>query len=252
MTEPNLFNQDDNDNTPLDPAKNYFEELVGEGKKFKTPEDLAKGKYLADSYVNTLEHRLDAAREQIETLLNESKARPRLEELLDRLATQQQPTSSRTEPETNEDTNRPNLTPEDIESLVANTIAKRDATNREQENYDTVLAKVRERYGNGYKEVLKSQAEQLGMTDEEVNLMARKNPKLFAQTFDLNTQPSRDIFQSPPTSNRRPDTFTPRTEKRNWAYYEKLRKANPRAWLDPKTAVQMDKDAQEQGQDFYR
>lgn len=253
MTEQNLFNQPDDDNLQIDPNKNYLEELVGEDKKFKTPEDLAKGKFMSDSYINTLERRLDAIREDYTRILEESKARPKLEELIDRLAQQSQQPSSRTEPDTNEDNNnRPAIpTLEQIESLVSNSVAKLDSTRREQENYNSVLGKVRERYGNGYKEVLKTQAEQLGLSDEEVNQMARRNPNLFFKTFDINTQQSTDNFQSPPISQMRRDNFLPRTEKRTLSYYKKMMKEKPMLYLDPKIAIQMDRDSQELGSAFF-
>jgi hypothetical protein len=31
--------------------------------------------------------------------------------------------------------------------------------------------------------------------------------------------------------------------KRTWAYYQELKKTNPKLYLDPKISVQMDKDA---------
>jgi hypothetical protein len=57
----NLLDQSNSQPT-LDENKNYYEELVGEGKKFKDEKELAKGKWIADEYVKTLERSLDEMR----------------------------------------------------------------------------------------------------------------------------------------------------------------------------------------------
>ena len=38
----------------VDPNKNYLTELVGDGKKFKTQEELARGKYESDLYLSLI------------------------------------------------------------------------------------------------------------------------------------------------------------------------------------------------------
>jgi hypothetical protein len=58
-------------------------------------------------------------------------------------------------------------------------------------------------------------------------------------------------FQAPPQSQRRSDSFSPQVTKRNWAYYEKMRSENGNLYYDPKTQVQMHKDAQELKDAFY-
>src|SRR4029450_8159059 len=63
----------------VDPNKNYLEELVGEGKKFKTPEDLARGKAESDSFIERLQKELHGLR-------NELKSRLQLEEVVDRIS----------------------------------------------------------------------------------------------------------------------------------------------------------------------
>lgn len=252
MTSNNLFEQTEDDQIPFDENKDYLDELVGEGKKFKDVSDLAKGKAYSDSYINTLILQRDEMRNEYKKLLEESKSRARLEELLTKIEEKDQQLSSREKEipmNSNEDKQQPAFDPNQLESLIDSKIQQRELTKKEQENYNTVRDRLQERFGKNYGDVLKEQAESLGLSDEEINLMARKNPNLFFKTFDLTT-PQKQDFQSPPRSEQR-SSLAPKTEKRNWNYYLKLKEKDPMAWFDPKIAVQMDKDLQAMGQDFY-
>jgi len=60
----------------------------------------------------------------------------------------------------------------------------------------------------------------------------------------LDTPVQRENFQSPPRSDNRTGSFTPQGPKeRTWAYYQELKKTNPKVYYDPKTQVQMHHDA---------
>lgn len=249
MTE-NLLDQNA-DNAEIDPAKNYLEILVGENAKFKTNEDLARGKFQSDHYIKTLEGRLDAISGEYKKVLEERNAMPKLQELIDKL--DQQNLHSRENPNSNEDPNRQQtLNPDQLESLVSSKFEQLKQTDKETQNYDQVKSKLSERFGSNYKSVLKEQSQALGLSDDEVNAMARKNPSLFYKTFDLNAPVNDNNFQTPPKSNVRNTTFAPRqVEKRTQSYYNKLLKENPRAYLDPKIAIQMDNDSQALGAEFF-
>src|SRR6478752_10635011 len=77
----------DNTNQPdpvqIDPNKNYLEELVGEGRKFKSPEELARGKAESDLYIEHMKGRMDELRQDYTKLHNEYNAGPKLKETLD-------------------------------------------------------------------------------------------------------------------------------------------------------------------------
>lgn len=247
MTE-NLL-EDQNEDLQLDPEKNYLSELVGEGKKFKTEEDLAKGKFASDHYIQTLERRLDTMRSDYLKVLEERNAAPKLQELIDRLDQTQQLTS-RENPESKEDI-KPAYDPKEVESLVSHKYQEFKKQETEQANFAKVENKAREVLGNNFKTLLKDKSQALGLTDEEVNSMARRNPDLFFKTFDLNGQ-SVDNFQAPPRTERRSTTFAPKgPQKRTMSYYDDLRRKDPRAWLDPKIAIQMEKDSQALGEAFF-
>ncbi len=248
MTE-NLLDADDNSAPLIDPNKNYLEELVGEGKKFKTPEELALGKARSDLYIRDLERQKDELRADYERLHDEYKTGPKLQEILDQL-TEQRLASSES-PQANEVIeNQPAYDPKQIESLVSSKISEYEMTKKQQENFNVVKGKLQERYGDSYHNVLKEQINRLGLTDEDVNTLAKKSPDAFFRLVGLDQPVSKDNFQAPPRSNQRSDNFSPTSSKRTWAYYQKMRTESPKVYNDPKTQVQMHKDYIELGTAF--
>ncbi len=247
MTNGNLLDMSTDDPIQVDPNKNYLEEYVGEGKKFKTVEDLAKGKYMSDTYIPILEKNLDEMKSDYLKLRDESVAGATLQEKIDKLLELQQLTSNK-QPQVNEVKEQSPFDPKQVESLVSSQIQKHDLLKKEETNYSVVMGKLQEKLGTQYKSILKTQAVNLGLTDDMVNAMARTNPKLFFKTFDLDQPKQTENFQSPPTSNKRSTDFSPSTgEKRTWAWYMGEKKKNPNLLLDKNIRIQMDKDAQELG-----
>jgi len=58
----NLLNQDPPAEPLFDPNKNYYEDLVGQDKKFKDNETLAKAKVQSDIFIKHLERQQDELR----------------------------------------------------------------------------------------------------------------------------------------------------------------------------------------------
>jgi hypothetical protein len=237
------------DDTQIDPSTNYLEELVGDGKKFKSVEDLAKGKYLADIHATNLERRLDEMREDYKKVSEEAKAAKRMEELLDRLDSTNTNLTSRDTTPSNED-NKTAFNPEQLDSILTSKLSQMKEQERSEQNFRTVMEKVKEQYGTNYANALKDQAKDLDMSEDEINSLARRNPKAFFRTFGIGEERSTETFQAPPQSSRQ-STFAPRIPKRTYSYYQNLRRENPNLYYDSKIAVQMDKDAQALGEDFF-
>jgi hypothetical protein len=241
----------DVDNTPqIDESKDYFQELVGDGRKFKTPQDLAKAKLNSDHYIKTLEMQKDELRNDYLKLRQDYEARAKLEELIDQLGkkTQLPPTSDYTPPA---NVDKPGIDSAKIESLVSSKIQEHEASKKQTENFQTVKEKLKERYGANYASSLKEQIEDLGITEEFANNLARSNPAVFFRTFGLDAPSQQQNFQTPPRSTRISDNFnTKGTQQRTWQYYQDLKAKNPKLYYDPKIAVQMEKDIQTLGERF--
>lgn len=235
---------DGGDKTPeLDETKNYLEELVGEGKKFKTPEDLAKGKYLADRYVEDLIRQREDLKADYLKMRDENVTRAKLEDLLTRLENSAAPKA--------EETEKPIPPPFDskqLDSLITSRIQTYESEKRGEDNFNIVKKRLADTLGPNYQSVLKNRIDELRLDVADVDAMARKSPNAVFRMLELDAK-STEGYQAPPR-NQRADVFTPTSEKRTWSYYQKLKAKQPRLYLDPKTQVQMHKDHAALGDEF--
>lgn len=237
------------DPVQFDENKNYLEELVGDGKKFRDYESLAKGKAYADMMIEHMKAEQAAIRNDYNALREQYNAREKLEDLVEKFSAQQH--SSNDEPQVNDVRNNPQFDINQIKELVRNEALQLTAQQKEEQNFNEVKSKLTERFGNNYPNVVKQQIDDIGMTSEEFNDLARRKPKLLYKALGLDQERKTENFQAPPQSQRRADSFSPQVTKRNWAYYEKLRTDKPDLYYDPKTQVQLHKDAIEQRDAFY-
>lgn len=243
----NLFEQA-NDQLPIDDSKNYLEELVGEGKKFQSHEDLARGKYEADQYIEILKKRQDELRADYLKLRDENASKAKLEDLIKQMENQRLASSESTQ--ANEDTKKPAFDPAELDALMSNKIQQHELQRKESDNLNSVMSKLKEQYGSNYVSVLQTKTEELGLSKDDVNTLARKSPKAFFNTLGLGQQ-QQESFSAPPRSAQRNDNFAPRgAQKRTWSYYQDMKRKDPAAWLNPKIAVQMQQDAIDLGEAF--
>jgi hypothetical protein len=231
---------------PTDP--NYLEELVGDNKKFKSAEELAKGKYIADNYIQTLESQLDQLRSDYIKLNEEQSAKAGLQELIDKMNSQKPVTPDITKvPDV-----KPTIDPKQIEDLIDSRMSQREQARRESENVNLVKNKLQEKWGKEYHNSLQQRISDIDLTSDQFNQMAKNNPKTLIKLLELDSQqqvPSRDPF-APPRSHIRSDNFKPKTETRDWAWYQDLKVKDPKKYYSPATNVQMHKDALELGAAF--
>lgn len=233
-----LFTPDQtNDQIPENP----LEALVGDGKKFRSVEELAKAKWESDNYIKTLEQGRDQLREDYLKALEAAQAGPQVKELLDQLKQNNNPPAINPPPS---DVTAPKLDPKDLEDLVSKKLSEYEATKKAQENYNSVESKLKEVYGNNYREVFQQKVREMGLSMDWAKDTAINYPQVLYKTLGIDAAPQGQ-FQAPPTSRQRTDNFAPQTNKRDWDYYEKLRVSNPKSYWDPKTQVQLHQDSRE-------
>jgi hypothetical protein len=100
----------------FDETKNYLEELVGDGKKFRDYESLAKGKAYADAMIEHMKAEQAAMRNDYQSLNSKYNAREKLEDLVEKFSTQQH--SSNDEPQVKDVNNNPQFDLNQIKELV--------------------------------------------------------------------------------------------------------------------------------------
>lgn len=238
------------DQFTIDPNTDYLQELVGENKKFKDVQSLAKGKAESDAYIKMMERRLDESNNDYLNLKGEYQAKASLAELLDQYKNQRTQNDDINPPVIDVNERQPNsIDPKQIESLVSSKIQEHEMTRKHQENFELVRRKAEEHYGPDYKRILNQQVNDLGMTPEQLDNLARTTPTAAIRALGLEVQ-TREDFQPPVRSNQR-SSFTPKgTEKRTWTWYQNLKRTNPELYKDSKTTVQMHKDAIALGDEF--
>jgi hypothetical protein len=227
----------------VDDNTDYYSLLVGENAKFKNEKDLAKGKYIADQYVQTLESQMDSLRKDYLKEKEQNVARAKLEDLLDRLE-KRQTESPNAQPTVVEQTKTPSIKKEEIDSLIDTRIQERETTRKQTENFNFVKQKLTEKYGSNYTNHLANLMAELDVSEDYLNQTARTNPKLILKTLGVDdVSPNRDPYKTTPKSAVNSTNFKPNVEVRNWDYYMKMKETNPKQYYSPATNVQMHKDA---------
>lgn len=234
---------DDQITTAIDPAKNYVEELVGEGKKFKDFEALARSKIESDAFIERLKNEQKGLREELSQ-------RQKVTELLDRLNSNvppQVPPTRRDEP----DTERvETLSPEKIDQLINQQLMQREQNNQSKNNMDLVRQELIKQYGDTYQSILKQKTEELGMTKEQMMQMITSSPKA-ALALVMGGQVHTLSPTAPPQTRINTQLTSSRSGVRNESYYKEMRKRDPVNFWSPKTQTQLHKDALAQGESFF-
>lgn len=236
------------DQTKVPDTRNYLSELVGPGLKFKDVNELAKGKVFSDEHISELTARMDKQRAEYMELYEKANKRASFEDLVNQMK------DSKANPNMNLDTPVPKDLPRqdsiNIEDQVALAVARLEQQKTQFQNFNQVVSKLKEKWGDNYSQNLNAHAANLGLSQDYVNQLASTHPQVFYKTFGLEEQPVRNPYQSAPRSDVT-STFTPKTQERTWSYYQKMRKEKPELYKSRETTIQLHKDAEAQGASFF-
>lgn len=244
-----------NDQVDIDNALN---QLVGEDKKFKTPEDLARGKLESDIFIDHLKKENSEMRDELQkrlTLEEALKTKETAPEVLEA------PKVSKEADQTDESSKTPDAAENKGENIadVVRQILQEEMTNQQRtSNLDKVGSRLIETYGDSEKskERMIKFAEDLNVPVDYLVDIASRSPKAFYNLVGLeagsegksaplsssvNPEAVRDQ-RSADNSNTRPGTYK---------YYEELRKTNPRRYFTPEVQNEMFKARIKEGDSFY-
>jgi hypothetical protein len=238
LTEENLFN---NDTTP-----NAVDQLVGDGKKFKTTNDLAQGKIESDRFIEKLTKELDELRSDLN-------ARERMEELLARLENQSSGVGANSAQANQASSERP--TTPDITQLIEQTITKRDAAKTAQDNLAEAKRSLQNHFGADYEARLRQKATDLGIGLDAINDLAKQSPKALLEL--VGATGARPSIYNTPTSSMSTERMgiNPNSGTRNYKYYQDLKAKDKSHYWTSEVQLQMHKDAiaaADRGEDFYK
>jgi len=221
--------------------ENYLETLVGDGKKFATVEDLARGKKEADDFIETLKSENAALKNQSANGMNVDKLMEEIRKLNEGKSDPGNGQPKATEPQ--------NPPTQNIEEIVLQTLNKVQSQSQASQNEQLVIEKVNEAWGNDANSKLKEIASGLGLSLEDLKEQGRKSPAAFFALTGLNADRSPKTGLTVPTGTVTPGKVT--TGKRDWNYYQELKKSNPAVYKETRVQIQMNKDARELGEAFF-
>lgn len=231
-----------------------FAELVGEGKRYKSPQDLAKGKVEADAHIKKLEREQAELRAELAERLT---AEERAQAALDAASQSQDPGKA-----TPQSAPRSAVVdPKAVEDIVRKALSAEDLRKERINNLRSCGVAMTGKFGSldKAKEVMKARGMELGMDEKSLEDLASRTPNAFLKLMgveDANVQtpaPTKSTVnqqalavhpsgQSAPA----PDTFK---------HFEAMRRGTPeqrKQYWTPEVQNRMHKVAQEKGAAFYK
>jgi hypothetical protein len=251
MADESLFDQAAKtpDSTPDQDAavENFLNEYVGEGKKYKTVEDLAKAKHHADKHIDELRSDLTSMKDfisaQFENLGNRDKAiipDPN-EEDKDRKPDPVAP---------------PKGDEEDLNARILKLLEEKDETSRLKKNADFAQEVMIEQFGSqeAAVEAVRVKAQELGVSPQFLADTAFRSPQALFNIMGI--APGARSKSTPNASSdvnpRILDKVSPGAKPGTMAYYDQLRRSDPGKYWSVPVQQQLMKDALEKGQDFFK
>lgn len=200
-----------------------FDNLVGEGKKFKTAEDLARGKVDSDEYINQL-------KTEVESLKQKMQEQSTMETLLNELREARE--SLKKEPNPQE--KAPQI---DISSLVRKELENAELQKQINNNKSVVESALIKAFGKDKAiEFISSKANELGISPAVLERTATESPTAFFKLVGLEqsgVQPTKkDLDIKTSTINTSSFANVNENEKTK-EYYRKMRKENPTLYYSP-------------------
>lgn len=239
-----LFDQDGNQEI------DYLLELTKPGAKFDRTKyadeaemykAIAKGKYHGDRALDFKNQEFDELREDFIKVRSQNVTQEKLGDIVNKYENLSQNRQSIT----SDNNVQPVIDPSKLGELVASETQKAiqayEAQKTEAQNLAVVDTRLRERFGDSAKDVLRDKMQALNLTHEDLKYLAKKSPDAVIAALGLNaSQPN--TYQNLPPSSVRTDSFKPTSDIRDAVYYEKLRKENPKEYFSEKMSVQRLKD----------
>lgn len=247
-----VFNDDDNQgvNTSQntdDGQTNWLEKVVEmKGEKFSDPNELAKGYAHAQEFIDDLKRQVAELREDLGK-------QDYMKEVLARLDAQQAPAGGENASSQNSGTDdpahQPEISVEQIKELVSETLTEREARNTAAQNLAETDRKLTEAFGTDAKGRVEERRVQLGMSKERMKQLAEESPTAFMAL--MGEAPRKETNQVPGSKVNTASGFNSNSNRKNWAYYQQLRKENPRLYYSARTQNELLQERKKQGDAFY-
>ena len=149
-----------------------FDSLVGEGKKFKDKDALAKSVFHKDDFIETLKREKEELESRMTTLQVE-------------IEKQKKTTGSVTPNTTQSGTSKEVVTEESIQALIEKVVSERETTATRTRNLQSAKKHLMDNFGERAEEHLQTQASSMGITKEKLLEIASDTPSIFMRLFPV-------------------------------------------------------------------
>lgn len=214
--------------------------LVGEGKKFKTVQDLAKGKVEADTFIARLQQENKALRQM--ALGDDDEGGRKVEELS---GGNKQATST-----TGNQSNGQSLTKDDVLALLN---ADKQQTAAES-NAKAFNAEVTKLFGDKAKQVVETRLAELDIDPALFKQLVTRSPKAALET--LGAKPAQQAATTGGVKDGSVNTEAflgnRQSGEKNWAYYQDLRKKLGMDYYSPEVQRELVEQRKKLGSDFWK
>lgn len=230
---------------PNTPAPDPVLELVGEGKKFKTVQDLAKGKIEADNFVEQLKTENKALREALGNGEDTTAIQVKLDKLL---AAKDERTTT---PPTGNQTTKESLTQEDVLNLLNQDRVKNQMLGNSRTFNETVTKVL----GDKAEETVKKRVADLGLDLGLFNQMVATAPESALRLVGINKTTTNSVTSGTKDTTVNTEAYFASAGdngKKNFAHYEKLRKEMGAGFYTPAMQKEVMESRKTMGDEFYK
>lgn len=194
MTDQSVFSEQDPATKPLEqqqqaPANAYLDLLAGikndQGlPKYATVDEALKALAHSQAYIPEVKNQLTQREQELAALRAELEQRQSIEDVVSRLATQNQPTPPA------DQLGKSGLDESAVMKLVQQQLEQRAAANAAQVNEMQVSDALRAKFGDKAAEVVEQRAAELGLTKQAFGDLSRKSPQAVLALFNANGAPA--------------------------------------------------------------
>lgn len=231
------------DTSTIDPDKDYSAELVGEDKKYKDVNALAKKAIHADQHILKIESENAQLRQELKTRLS-------LEEFYDQV--KNTPSQSTPSEQQQDEPERTEVSIEQIDSLVAKRLQERLMSEQQKSNLAYVQSELEKRLGPNFRKLMQDRAREVGEAPENLTQLAMTKPKLFMELMAPNAAQSTNVPGLPRTQMDSGKMGFSQNTTRDSNYYAKLRQTDKKKYESREVQMQMHKDALALGEKFFQ
>jgi hypothetical protein len=215
--------------------------LVGEGKKYKTVEDLARSRLEADGFIEKLKVENAALREAITSEVDPNEVLKRIEAKLN---------AKGSENAANRQSNQSQTAPLS-EERVLELLGKREREQQQARNKQSFDAAATKAFGEKTAEVLASRLGELGMNKEMFDSLAVANPQAALRILGVKDSVGSGGLE-PSVTTEAYLSDQNKGEVKNFAYFEKLRRELKEGYYVPEIQREVFKARKELGEKFWK